>query len=116
MLRVEFISSEVEPDLIVSFALAPSAARSLTLLRSPQYEFLLPQEERGVSVGPLDARDTERDLLRSVQWLRHRVDITTERHRYVLDVSGVDSDEVARARGVLRRMTKDGAARVDEEA
>jgi hypothetical protein len=57
MLRVEFITTEDEADLIVSFAIAPAAERSLTLLRSPQYEHLLPEEERGITVDPFDPRE-----------------------------------------------------------
>jgi len=46
MKRVEFITVEDETDLIVSFAIAPSAYQSLTLLRSPQHEVLFPDYER----------------------------------------------------------------------
>jgi hypothetical protein len=113
MLRVEFITTEDEQDLIVSFAIAPSAERSLTLLRSPQYEHLLPEEERGITVGPLNPQEVEPDFLRSVQWLGSRVTVKTERHEYKLDISAVAEDEVAQAKAVLRKMVKDGAAHVD---
>jgi hypothetical protein len=113
MLQVEFITSEAEQDLIVSFAIAPSAHRSLTLLRSPQYEHLLPEEERGTTVGPLDPKDVEADFLVSVQWLGARVIIKTQRHEYRLDISAVAESEVAGAKAVLRKMVKDGSAHVD---
>ena len=50
---VAFITIEEGDDLIVSFAIAdeePGEIVSLTLLRTPTYEFILPTDERGVSV------------------------------------------------------------------
>jgi hypothetical protein len=113
MLQVEFITSEAEQDLIVSFAIAPSANRSLTLLRSPQYEHLLPEEERGATVAPLDPKEVETDFLVSVKWLGVRVIVKTQRHEYKLDVSAVPENEVVEAKAVLRKMVKDGSAHVD---
>jgi hypothetical protein len=113
MLRVEFISTEDEPDLIVSFALAPAAHRSLTLLRSPQYEFILPLEERGISVSTLDAKDQGRDLLRIVKWQAGTVTVKTERHEYRLDISAVAPEDVAEAKAVLRKKVRGGVARVE---
>ena len=113
MLQVEFIRSEDEQDLVVSFAIAPSANRSLTILRSPQYEHLLPRNERGATVGPLDPKVVDTDFLVSVQWLGARVVVKTERHEYKLDISAVAEDEVTEAKAVLRKMVKDGSAHVD---
>lgn len=52
---VAFISSELGDDLIVSFAIEghrdPADIRSLTLIRTPKYEALLPQDDRGVSAS-----------------------------------------------------------------
>lgn len=110
MLSVEFISTESDKDLIVSFALAPAAHDSLTLLRSPQYELLLPEDERGISVSTLDPSDYERDMLRSVRWSGSKVTVKTERHEYKLDVSRVSDEDIAEARVVLRKMVADGAA------
>lgn len=112
-MQVEFITSESEQDLIVSFALAPSASRSLTLLRSPQYEHLLPEAERGATVAPLDPREIERDLLVSVHWLAGRVVVKTQRHEYRLNISTVAENEIAEAKAVLQTMLKDGSAHVD---
>jgi hypothetical protein len=113
MLRVEFITNEAEQDLIVSFALAPSAHRSLTLLRSPQYERLLPEDERGATVAPLDPQDVETDFLVSVQWLGGQVIVKTQRHEYKLDISAVAESEVVEAKAVLLKMVKDGSAHAD---
>ncbi len=113
MNRVEFVSLEDDHDLIVSFAIAPAAHRSLTLLRSPQYEFLLPKHERGISVSFGPSAD-ERDLLLLVQWRESGVVIKTERHEYRLDLTAVEDEEVAAAKVLLRKMVNDGVARVEE--
>jgi hypothetical protein len=113
MLRVDFITTEDEEDLVVSFALAPAAHKSLTLLRSPQFEFLLPDDERGISVSKLDPKDQERDLLRQVHWRGHTVTVATQRHEYTLDISAVAHNDIVEAKAVLRKMTEDGVANVD---
>lgn len=105
MQRVEFVTVEDERDLIVSFALAPSGHRSLTLIRSPQYESLLPEEERGVTVSPPD-RGEVRDRLVAVDWKLPRVELETEKHRYIVDVSAVADDELADALRVLTKMIR----------
>jgi hypothetical protein len=54
MYRVSFITIEEGDDLIVSFAVAgdfPGDVLSLTLLRTPKYEFILEPDERRVSVS-----------------------------------------------------------------
>ena len=110
--HVEFITTEDEPDLIVSFALAPAASESLTLLRSPQLESALPKHERGVSVSTLAADDPDRDLLQRLLWEESTVTVSTERHEYRLDISAVANDEVDEAKDVLRKMAADGAVYV----
>jgi hypothetical protein len=112
MLQVEFISSEADQDIIVSFAIAPLARNSLTLLRSPQYEHLLPKEERGATVAPLDPTDVATDFLVSVHWLGLHVIVKTQRHEYKLDISAVAENEIAEAKATLRKMVKDGTADV----
>jgi hypothetical protein len=112
MKRVEFITIEDEPDLIVSFAIAPSAHRSLTLLRSPQYETLIPEYERVVSVS-FDPSEVDGDSLRSVQWGQTSVTVKTARHKYKLDISAVKAIEITEAKTVLRKMVKDVATYVD---
>jgi len=111
--RVESITTEDEPDLVVSFALTPEATESLTLLRSPQLESTLPKHERGVSVSTPGAGDEDRDLLQRLHWEESTVIVSTERHEYRLDVSAVASDDVDEAKAVLRKMAADGAVYVN---
>lgn len=75
--RVNFITVDDGDDLIVSFALEQYGESSLTLLRTPKYESLLPLEECGVSVGSGTVNNLERELLFSVYWKRQSVKITT---------------------------------------
>ena len=112
--RAEFITVEQTPkDLILSFAIAPSAQYSLVLLRSPPYEFLLPEEERGITIAmvPRDA-DADRNLLLSVVWKGTRVDLRSQMRTYVVDVSMVDKGEISAGQKLLRQMAKDGVADV----
>jgi hypothetical protein len=112
MKRVEFITIEDGPDLVVSFAIAPSAYRSLTLVRSPQYEHLLPEHEHCVSVS-LDPDELDGDVLLSVNWGQQMVTVITARHKYKLDVSAVEGNETAGAKAVLRKMVKDLASYIE---
>jgi len=60
MRNVSFITKEDDDDLIVSFAIpAPDLfdVKSLTLLRTPKYEFILDDAERGVNVSYDDFPD-----------------------------------------------------------
>ncbi|MCX5885853.1 MAG: hypothetical protein NT096_08095 [Proteobacteria bacterium] len=57
MKQASFIHTEDGDDLIVSFVIAgddpigPEDVKSLTLIRTPKYEFLLSDDERGVTVS-----------------------------------------------------------------
>lgn len=112
MKRVEFITFEDETDLIVSFAIAPGAYRSLTLLRSPQYEYLFPNDERCASVS-FDPSELDNDPLVSVQWGKSMVTVKTVRHVYKLDISEVDDIEITEAKTLLRKMVKDVATYIE---
>ena len=110
---VSFITTEVGVDLIVSFAIpceGPSLVVSLTLLRTPKYEFALPHEEQGVHVSH-ESRPEEdhRNILRRIRVAPPHVTIeTTLGRRYELDVSKVAGRELQSARRVLEKMNFDG--------
>src|SRR3954447_12761723 len=95
---VSFVTVERSKDLIVSFALElddEGDIASLTLIRTPVYEPLLPPEERGVSVSHELHPEIEDERIRRIQISRERVEITTtEQRRFVLDVSGVDPEKL----------------------
>lgn len=111
MERVAFITNESGDDLIVSFALAQAELgeiRSLILLRTPKYEFLLDESERGVSFSD-EAHWEEEDWLRSIDLSREIVRIETQHHEYTLNVSGVEARELKQAERILRKMNFDDA-------
>jgi hypothetical protein len=104
---VPFLTVEDGDDLIVSFGLGEQASTSLTLLRTPKYESLLPDEERGVAVGSGPSESFERELLVSVRWGKDLVRIESTTKSYDLDIRAVDPDEIREARQVLRKMNFD---------
>ena len=115
-LPVLFISVEDEDlDLVVSFALKPRAERSLTLLRTPEYEAILDESERGVSVSPgVGERGAMRELLLSVKWGNDVVELQSTEAKYLLAVATVGPDEKADALSVLQRMNFDARFQITE--
>ena len=104
---VPFISIDDADDLVVSFGLGEHSSTSLTLLRTPKYESLIPEEERGVSVRTEASSFSAPELLRSVRWSGSEVEIRTSLRRYVLDVGSVNRAEMKEARVVLAKMNFD---------
>ena len=82
MYWANFITTEQGDDLIVSFAVAagdfPGDILSLTLLRTPKYEFILNPDERGVSVSWEEDED-ESELLLGVEQSGNKVKLDTTR-------------------------------------
>ena len=112
MSRVNFITTEQKDDLIVSFAVAagdfPGDILSLTLLRTPKYEFILGPDERGVNVSWEEDED-EQELLLEIKYSGDTMILNTTRREFTLDVSHVDDDDLNRMRKVLHKMNFDGA-------
>jgi hypothetical protein len=108
---VEFITIESGDDLIVSFAIAgtePGHVISLTLIRTPKFEFVLPEDEKGVSVSHESFPVEEgMERLQRIRVAPPVVSIATTRTRYELDVSKVDRRELRSAQRVLERMNFD---------
>lgn len=108
--RVSFVTTEEKDDLILSFAIEGTEAgevKSLILLRTPKYEFVLYEHERGVSVWHEEQPETEDDLLCRISLAPDVVTIDTHYNRYELDVSRVERKELEEARRILRRMNFD---------
>jgi len=104
---VRFLTVEDGDDLVVSFGLGVHAKRSLTLLRTPKYESLLPDGERGVSVHTGMPGSIDRDFLVSVKWGTREVTIQSTQNVYVLDIHAVVPEELREAKAVLRKMNFD---------
>ncbi|MDR3675246.1 MAG: hypothetical protein P4N24_07130 [Acidobacteriota bacterium] len=108
---VDFITIEKGTDLVVSFAIPdkePGEVLSLTLIRTPKFEFALPEDEKGVSVSH-DSFPQEgiEDRLQRIRVVPPVVSIATRNRRYELDVSKVDRKELKSAMRVLERMNFD---------
>jgi hypothetical protein len=111
--RVPFITVETGDDLIVSFGLGPYATTSLTLLRTPKFEHLLPTSGRGVSVTDESSSTGTQCLLVAVQWQGNSVHIQSTAKTYMLDVSSVAPDEINEAIAVLKQMNFDNRFKID---
>ncbi len=118
MEAVAFISIKNGDDLIVSFAVIepadPTEVNSLTLLRTPKYEHLLGEWERGVSVSFERYVEDDDEMLEEVHLDGKSavVRLTTSLRSYELDLRKVDEREVKAMRKVLTRMNYDRRIRL----
>jgi hypothetical protein len=108
---VSFINIEDDPpDLILSFAIWQPELddiRSLILLRTPEYEFILDETERGVKVSDEAFSDDEDDLLKEIEFGDDFVRIITDNHQFELDLRKVDKEDIEQAKTFLKRMNFD---------
>jgi hypothetical protein len=110
MENVLFMNNEDGDDLIVSFAIEcsdPGDVKSLILLRTPKFEFILDDHERGVSVSHDDEPEVEDNLLRRIRVAPQMVVIESTYNRYELDVSQVNQEQLAEACAILHKMNFD---------
>jgi hypothetical protein len=113
METVAFISTENGDDLIVSFAVIepadPTEIESLTLLRTPKFEHLLGDWERGVRVSFERYEEDDDEFLEELHLDRKSaiVRLTTSLRNYELDLRKVDEREVEAMRKVLAQMNYD---------
>jgi len=111
METVAFISIEDDPpDLILSFAVwQPEVddVQSLILMRTPEYEVLLDQSERGVTVSYEDWPDNEDEKLKKIQFGDDLVIIITTDHQLELYLGKVGIEEIEEAKSILKRMNFD---------
>jgi len=108
---VSFISIEDEPpDLILSFAIWQPELddiRSLILLRTPEYEFILDETERGVKVSDEALMDEEDDMLKEFEFNDDLVRIITDHHQFDLDLRKIDKEDIEQAKIFLKKMNFD---------
>ena len=110
MESVNFITLENDgTDQIVSFAIEVDELeiKSLTLIRTPKFETLLDETERGVSVSIGYEYEDDFDLLTAVRLEANLVTVTTQASRYELDISRVDPTEVSEMKALFERMNFD---------
>ncbi len=110
MENASFITTKDGDDLIVSFAIPFNEdldVKSLTLLRTPKYEFILDESERGVKVSFDDFSYVENELLKQVEIEGDMVNITTSYRTYTVSIKEVDEAEIAEAKRILNKMNFD---------
>lgn len=108
---VQFITVERGDDLVVGYAIPAGEAGevlSLVLQRTPKFEFLLPPEDRGVSVSHEGFPEEDGELVRRIGVHGPSVEIVSTVRTYRLDLSRVDPAEVAATTDVLKRMHRHG--------
>ena len=108
---VSFISIEDDPpDLILSFAIwQPELEdiRSMILMRTPEYEFILDETERGVKVSDKALLDEEDDMLKEIEFGDNLVRIITNHHQLDLDLRKIDKEDIEQAKTFLKKMNFD---------
>lgn len=109
MEQVSFISVEDDGlDLILSFAVYdsdPGDIESLILMRTPVYENILEEHERGVSVS---FKNHEEDcLLESVMLGEDVIEISDEENKYILDMRHIEKEDLNEMEGILKKMNFD---------
>jgi hypothetical protein len=108
---VDFITTELGKDLIVSFAIRSNAVDgdvlSLTLSRTPEYEFILDESERGVHVSN-ERDDNEFEFLKELKISGRTAVLKTTRNCYVLDLRDVEKVGMDEMNSVLEAMNFDG--------
>jgi len=111
MEKAVFITTEEGDDLIVSFAIPADEygdVKSLTLLRTPKYEFIMDESERGAKVSFEDFPDDENELLEQVTIEGDVVTITTNYRTYTVSIKDVDDVEIEESKRILKKMNFDG--------
>jgi hypothetical protein len=81
--------------------------RSLILLRTPEYEFILDETERGVKVSDEAFSDDEDDMLKEIEFGDDLVRIITNHHQFDLDLRKVDKEDIEQAKNFLKKMNFD---------
>lgn len=112
MKQVVFISTESGNDLIVSFAISdpnsPGDVLSITLLRTPKYEHILDDSERGISYCAEDLQGEEDfDLVKGICINQQSVKIESTHHECVLDIQTVPEFQIDSVKVVLQKMNFD---------
>jgi hypothetical protein len=117
MLNAWFITNEDGTDLIVSFAIPAGESgdvKSLTLLRTPKYEFALDESERGVNISYEDFPDGRNESLKKLVIEGNLVTITTDYGTYTVNIENVDQAEIQESRQILKKMNFDGRFELTE--
>ena len=114
---VSFITTEAGDDMIVSFAVQdrnePTEIESLTLLRTPKYEFIFDEHERGIHAS-FERFGDEDDYLEEARYSEKEetIQLKMRAHTYVLDLRKLDRKQINAMRKLLRKMNFDSCVKL----
>lgn len=111
---VQFITSEIEDDFILSFFMANSQhsglGRSIILMRDKKLEHLVAEDDRGVKLSDedfLENEEAEDNYLTEIRIGDTEAEIESTHRRYKLDLRRVEKSEVMAAKDILENMNYD---------
>jgi hypothetical protein len=111
---VQFVTSEIGDDFIVSFFVAephdPGLGRSIILMRDKKWEHLVAEGERGTKVLDVDfaeSEEAEDNYLEGIRIDDKVAEIETTLRRYSLDLRHVGKSEMTAAKKTLKKMNYD---------
>ncbi len=111
---VQFITSEIEDDLILSFFVAVphdlGLGRSIILMRDKKWEHLVAEGDRGVKVSDEDVPENEEaddNYLTKIHIGDTVAEFETKHRKYKLDLRHVGKSEVTAAKNILKIMNYD---------
>ena len=111
---VQFVTSEIGDDLIVSFFVAepddPRFGRSIILMRDKKWEHLVAEGERGVRVSDEnfpENEEAEDDFLERIHISDTVAEIETTHRGYKLDLRPVEKSQLRAAKKILEKMNYD---------
>lgn len=108
--RVNFLTIELDEDLILSFSFDDNTTYGVDgycIHRAPKLEPILAPHERGPTVDWLD--DDTIILIRKVEFDRNVVKITSDNGNEIFDISYISDTEFAAMVNVLKKMNFDSA-------
>ena len=76
-------------------------------MRTPEYEVLLDESERGVKVSDEAWLNDEDDMLRKIEFGNDFVKIISSHHKFDLDLRKVDNEEIDQVKTILQKMNFD---------
>jgi hypothetical protein len=76
-------------------------------MRTPKYEVILDETERGVRVSDEAWQDDEDEILKKIEFGDDFLRIITNSYQFELDLRKVDKEEIGQAKTFLERMNFD---------
>ena len=76
-------------------------------MRTPKFEFVLDETERGVKVSDEAWLDDIDDLLKEIEFHKNFVRIIIDHHQFELDLRKVDKKDIKKAKKFLKKMNFD---------